>query len=203
MKDFWENMYSSEAYAYGKEPNIFFKSQLDSLAPATLLMAAEGEGRNAVYAATQGWKVTAYDWSEKAREKALALADEKGVQIDYLLGSLNDLKFDHPVFDAIGIVFVQFPENQRRDNMHRLISFLKPGGTLIMEAFSKAHLDNQKENPRAGGPKNSEQLYDIDSLKKDFKDFDIRIAKEESIHLEEGLYHHGRASVVRFLGTKI
>ena len=55
MKEFWNERYSQEAYAYGTEPNAFFKSRIDQLSPGKLLLPAEGEGRNAVYAATKGF----------------------------------------------------------------------------------------------------------------------------------------------------
>ncbi len=202
MKSFWDQRYSQEAYAYGKEPNEFFKGALDTLSPGKLFLAAEGEGRNAVYAAKKGWEVVCYDFSEEAQNKALRLAKENNVTIDYRLGSLEDINFDAPKFDAVGIVFVQFPEAIRRQNFHKLISFLKPGGTLILEAFSKSHIEKQRENPSVGGPKNAIQLYEIEAIKKDFENFDIQIATEEDTHLNEGMYHKGRASVVRFVGTK-
>lgn len=64
MKDFWNERYSHEKLAYGAEPNEFFRNQLQHLRPGKLLVPAEGEGRNAVYAAQQGWQVTAFDFSE-------------------------------------------------------------------------------------------------------------------------------------------
>ena len=50
MKDFWNERYDEESYAYGNSPNVFFKQQLDKLKVGSLLLPAEGEGRNAVYA---------------------------------------------------------------------------------------------------------------------------------------------------------
>jgi SAM-dependent methyltransferase len=202
MKSFWNQRYAQDEYAYGTEPNSFFKKELDQLKPAKLFLAAEGEGRNAVYAAQQGWEVVCYDFSEEAQKKALKLAQEKGVSIDYRLGSLEDINFDSAEFDAVGIVFVQFPEAIRRQNFHKIISFLKPGGTMILEAFSKSHLEDQRENPSVGGPKNINQLYDLEAIKKDFEDFEVSIASEERTDLNEGLYHRGRSSVVRFVGKK-
>ncbi len=203
MKSFWNQRYSQDEYAYGKEPNAFFKNELDKLQPGKLFLAAEGEGRNAVYAAQKGWEVVCYDFSEEAQKKALKLAKEKGVSIDYRLGSLADINFDKPEFDAIGIVFVQLPEVIRRQNFQKMCSFLKSGGTMILEAFSKSHIVDQRENPAVGGPKNIDQLYELDSIKKDFENFDIELAAEVQTNLEEGIYHRGKSSVVRFVGRKI
>ena len=77
MKDFWNERYASTEYVYGKEPNQYFKQILCSLSPGKILLPAEGEGRNAVYAASLGWQVYAYDFSERAYKKAMALAAEK------------------------------------------------------------------------------------------------------------------------------
>ncbi len=203
MKSFWNQRYSQDEFAYGKEPNAFFKNELDKLQPAKLFLAAEGEGRNAVYAAQKGWEVVCYDFSEEAQKKALKLADEKGVTIDYRLASLADINFDKAEFDAVGIVFVQLPEVIRRKNFQKISSFLKSGGTMILEAFSKSHIEDQRENPTVGGPKNIDQLYQLDSIKKDFENFEIEIATEVQTNLEEGIYHRGKSSVVRFVGRKI
>ena len=84
MKDMWEERYAADEYAYGEEPNAFFKACLDRLpAAGRLLLPGEGEGRNAVYAARQGWKVDAFDFSAAGRERALRLAERYGVHIDY------------------------------------------------------------------------------------------------------------------------
>jgi len=203
MKSFWNQRYSQDEFAYGKEPNAFFKNELDKLQPGKLFLAAEGEGRNAVYAAQKGWEVVCYDFSEEAQKKALKLAEEKGVTIDYRLASLADINFDKAEFDAVGIVFVQLPEVVRRKNFQKISSFLKSGGTMILEAFSKSHIEDQRENPTVGGPKNIDQLYQLDSIKKDFENFEIEIATEVQTNLEEGIYHRGKSSVVRFVGRKI
>ena len=74
--DFWNERFGKEEFIYGTEPNQFFKEQLQNLEIGTLLLPAEGEGRNAVYAATQGWEVSAFDISEQGRVKAIFLAKQ-------------------------------------------------------------------------------------------------------------------------------
>lgn len=70
MKEFWNGKYSSKEYIYGTEPNEYFKSALEKYRPGTILLPGDGEGRNAVYAAKKGWQVTAFDFSNAAKEKA-------------------------------------------------------------------------------------------------------------------------------------
>jgi hypothetical protein len=59
MNNFWDERYADEEYVYGTTPNQYFKQELEKLTPGKILLPGEGEGRNAVFAATQGWKVTA------------------------------------------------------------------------------------------------------------------------------------------------
>tara|TARA_X000000950_G_scaffold260222_1_gene329392 strand:+ start:219 stop:527 length:309 start_codon:yes stop_codon:yes gene_type:complete len=87
MKEFWDARYAQETYVYGKEPNNYFKKTLNLLKPGKILLPAEGEGRNAVHAASLGWEVFAYDFSEFAYKKAMKLAREKEVSINYQIGS--------------------------------------------------------------------------------------------------------------------
>ena len=202
MKEFWDELYSASAYAYGKNPNSYFKSCLDKLSSGSLLLAAEGEGRNAVYAAEKQWKISAYDWSEIARDKALKLAKEKQVHLDYHLGSLKDLNFEANSFDALGLIYVHFPEGIRQLNHGKLLNYIKPGGHLIMEAFHEDHLEYQRQNPAVGGPKMLQQLYTAEKIQSDFVDLDFHYLEEVEITLEEGFMHNGTTKVVRALAQK-
>ena len=74
MKQFWDNRYAQEKWAYGKEPNTYIKEKLSLFKTGKVLFPAEGEGRNAVYAAKLGWEVSAFDYSFKGKEKADRLA---------------------------------------------------------------------------------------------------------------------------------
>ena len=87
--------------------------------PGKILLPAEGEGRNAVFAASIGWNVTAFDISDAGKEKAERLADKYGVNIQYMIGDVKDLVFEVESFDAIGLVFAHFP------GMFRQILWLK------------------------------------------------------------------------------
>lgn len=202
MKEFWNQVYNSSEYAYGKNPNCYFKLCLDKLPKGKLLLAAEGEGRNAVYAAESNWSVSAYDWSEVARDKALQLALEKEVQFDYHLGSLKDLNFETHCFDALGLIYVHFPEGIRQINHTKLLNYVKPGGHIIIEAFHEDHLDYQKQNPNVGGPKMLQQLYTAQKIQSDFKDVNFQHLEEVEINLNEGYMHNGTTKVVRALAQK-
>src|SRR5678816_3069114 len=89
----WNERYSKEEFAYGQQPNNYLKEQLEKLAVGTILFPAEGEGRNAVFAAKLGWTVSAFDISIEGKNKALRLADANHVMIDYQVGELENLDF--------------------------------------------------------------------------------------------------------------
>lgn len=203
MKDFWNNRYSDSQYVYGELPNEYFKKILSGLDPGKILLPAEGEGRNAVFAASIGWDVTAFDISEAGKEKAERLADKYGVNIQYIVGDEEGLVFDAESFDAIGLVFAHFPGMVRHKIHHRLSTYLKHGGHMIMEAFSKRHLVYNLTNHKAGGPKDDNMLYTVEEIRSDFPDYHILELLETDTTLCEGEYHQGNASVIRFWGRKI
>ena len=197
MKKFWDLRYSQPEYAYGKEPNRYFEYILSNLKPGKILLPAEGEGRNAVFAAENGWKVTAVDFSTKARDKALNYADERNVTMNYLISDVEKYAFPENEYDVAALIYAHFPP-QCRTNIHRsVIKSIKPGGTLIVEAFSKKQINNN-----TGGPREVNLLYDLEELLYDFKGLVIGVAAETEIELSEGIYHKGRADVIRILAKK-
>ena len=197
MRELWNARYNSEEYVYGVNPNTFFESQILNLKPGKILLPAEGEGRNAVYAASLSWKVYAFDFSIEARKKALKLADRNKVMINYMLGSFDEIEYEPDYFDCIAIIYAHQPSIQRRVYHRKLLSYLKPGGTIILEAFSKNQI-----NYDTGGPRNVDMLYSKCELEDDFIGLSSYDILEENIFLEEGLLHSGMASIIRMVGTK-
>ena len=197
MKNFWDERFAVDEYVYGTEPNAFFKQELEKLKPGILLMPGEGEGRNAVFAATLGWTVTAFDPSVEGKKKAEKLAGSKKVSIKYLTYDYENIQLPMDYFDCIGLVYTHMPSSKRQEYHRKLISFLKPGGHVIMECFSKEQIHNN-----TGGPGDISMLYSEEELQADFESFsEISIVKEE-ISFDEGLFHKGNASVMRLIGTK-
>ncbi len=202
MKDFWNARYGEEVYAYGTAPNVFFSSEFKKILPGKALFPAEGEGRNAVFAACCGWEVVAFDQSDAGRTKALQLAAAKGVEIDYIVTSVTDFDAKEEAFDALVLVYAHFPEPVRKIFHQKLARMLKPGGYLVLEGFSKRHLEFNSVNERAGGPKDWSMLFSLEELTADFSDFEIQFSEETTVQLNEGLYHVGESAVVRLVGRK-
>ena len=198
----WNDRYSNSAFAYGEEPNNFFKEQIEKLNPGTILLPAEGEGRNAVYAAKLGWKVAAFDISEEGKNKALKLAEANNVKIDYKVGELETLNYQPEQFDAIALIYAHFPAEIKSYLHKTLETYLRKDGIIIFEAFSKKHLEYLAINDKVGGPKDIESLFSTEEIKADFPNYEIIQLEEIEIELNEGLFHNGKGSVIRFVGKK-
>ena len=196
--DFWDARYEAEAYAYGTEPNAYFQRQLEALPPGRLLLLAEGEGRNAVYAARKGWQVTAVDFSDEGRAKALRLAGSQEMHLDYQMADLTALTWQRPgYYDAIGLIYVHLPPATREAVHAAAATSLAPGGHLMLEAFGPRQLGLS-----SGGPRAAELLYDPGLLATDFAGLTLLENHELGVVLDEGSFHAGPASVVRLLARR-
>jgi 2-polyprenyl-3-methyl-5-hydroxy-6-metoxy-1,4-benzoquinol methylase len=198
----WNERYANEEFAYGEEPNNYLKEQLTKLDAGKILFPAEGEGRNAVFAAKEGWTVSAFDISNEGLRKALQLAEKNNVSIDYQIGELQALSYQEEQFDVIALIYAHFPANIKSQLHKELDKYLRKGGIIIFEAFSKNHLDYLAKNEKVGGPKDIESLFSIEEIEADFNNYEIIELKETVIHLNEGIYHNGEGSVIRFVGRK-
>lgn len=201
-RDMWNARYEAENYAYGKDPNVFFADWIAKVLPGTILMPADGEGRNGVFAAQLGWQVTSFDMSEEGKRKALELAEERDTAIDYIVGDLKQLQFEEWSFDAIGLIYAHFTADEKSMLHKKLDHYLKPGGIIIFEAFSKQHLRFNAINPNVGGPTDLGMLFSMEEIIADFYNYDILLIEEVVVRLDEGKYHIGKGSVIRFVGRK-
>lgn len=201
--DRWNERYSKEEFAYGEQPNDFLKEQLAKLSVGSILFPAEGEGRNAVFAAKMGWNVSAFDISIEGKNKALRLAEANQVSIDYQVRELQNLDFEPLQFDTIALIYAHFPANIKSSIHQTLDKYLRRGGIIIFEAFSKNHLEYIAKNEKVGGPKELAMLFSKEELQADFKNYEIIELTEKVIELNEGIFHNGQGSVIRFIGRKI
>jgi hypothetical protein len=198
----WNDRFSKDEFAYGEQPNNYLKVQLEKLNAGTILFPAEGEGRNAVFAAKLGWTASAFDISIEGKSKALRLAEANKVTIDYQVGELKALNYNTEQFDAIALIYAHFPADIKSLYHKTLDKYLRKKGVVIFEAFSKKHIDYISKNEKVGGPKDIAMLFSIDELKSDFANYEIVELVEKEIELSEGLFHKGNGSVIRFVGRK-
>jgi 2-polyprenyl-3-methyl-5-hydroxy-6-metoxy-1,4-benzoquinol methylase len=197
MKEFWDRRYASEEYVYGMDPNDFFKQIIDETPPAKLLLPGEGEGRNAVYAASKGWQVDAFDISQKGKDKALKRARSQKVKINYKIAEYTMVMLPIKEYDLIGLIYCHMHKNIRRDVHAGFISSLKEGGSIFLEAFSKAQLHRN-----SGGPKDLNMLFSVEELREDFNLIQIEFLDELILNLDAGNFHRGEASIIRMIAKK-
>jgi len=193
----WDTRYAENQTVYGLKPNPFFKSFIDTHKPGSILLPAEGEGRNAVYAASKGWQVDAFDFSPVAKEKALQLASETRVNINYSTILIEDYKAEK-LYDAIGLIYVHLAPNIRKEFHEKVYKSLVSGGYLVLEAFAKEQIQNN-----SGGPKDVSLLYDAPTLCNDFQYLHIIFCGKNELVLDEGDFHQGKAEVLQIIGQHL
>jgi SAM-dependent methyltransferase len=197
MKEMWNQRFAGEEYAYGTQPNLFLKEKLLGIPPGRILLPAEGEGRNAVYAAGLGWEVTAIDFSEEGKKKALKLAGLLGVKLDYLIEDMTRMDFGEGIYDAAALIYAHIAPEFRKTVHQKIVRSLKPGGYLILEAFNTRQIKYS-----SGGPRSLELLYTIPMLQDDFQDLQILQLDETDVELNQGPFHKGEAAIIRLFGRK-
>lgn len=195
--EFWNQRYLSREFAYGTEPNELFRSFLETRPAGNILFPAEGEGRNAVYAAEKGWNVSAFDMSDAGKTKAMQLAASRGVQIHYEINSFQGYSGKKEVFDCIVLAFTHLPPDIRPDCFAKLIPLLRDGGVLYLVGFSA----NQIGKP-SGGPTDPAMLFTEEQLRSDFAGLSDVTVREVNMHLDEGPFHQGPASLIEMTGLK-
>lgn len=193
--EFWNARYAEPGFAYGTEPNAFLVSQKQYLKPGLKALAvADGEGRNGVWLAEQGLDVLSVDASEVGLRKTRELAAERGVVVRTEQADLTS--WDWPVnrFDVVISIYAHFPPPVRARLHRAMFNALKPGGVLILEAFTPEQLKY-----KSGGPPVVEMLYTAEMLRADFDVAKPLLLEEVVVELAEGKYHRGPASVVRLV----
>ncbi len=196
-KNFWDERFGAKEYIYGEEPNIFFAEQINKLEAGSIILPCEGEGRNAVYAATRGWNVKAFDSSDAGKAKALRLADKKNVTIDYQVEDAVNISYPENSVDVVAFIYSHFPPAIRKNIHQKASQWLKPGGKMILEVFNPNQLQNN-----SGGPKDPSMLYTEAIINEDFKQLNIELLQTLQVELNEGNFHKGKADIIRFVGTK-
>jgi SAM-dependent methyltransferase len=198
MSDFWNQKFSSTDYFYGDEPNDFLRSQLFRLKPGSrVLVVGDGEGRNGVWLAEQGFKVTSVDYSSVGCEKSRRLAAQKGVTLTTDCADLLTWPWPVAEFDAVVSIFLHFLPDDRR-TVHRAIeAALAPEGWLVIELFHPKQLGYT-----SGGPKNPDMLVTTDELKANFPALNWWLIAEGCTHLTEGSGHVGMGYISHAVGQK-
>jgi cyclopropane fatty-acyl-phospholipid synthase-like methyltransferase len=188
----WDERFSQAEPVYGQAPNSYLQAQAFRLKPAMkVLVPADGYGRNGIWLAKQGLQVHTVDLSPVGVERAQNAARAAGVAMTIELADLLTWHWPVAEYDAVISIFLHLPPEQRAKIHAAMLNALKPGGLLILEAFSPAQLQHS-----SGGPKQVELLYSAGMLRRDFAPAEVVELDEKEVQMEEGHMHSGPAAVV-------
>lgn len=193
----WDERYSNKEYAYGIYPNDFLRMNVNAIPKGKVLSLAEGEGRNAVFLAKQGYSVTAVDASIAGIEKAKKLAEKNKVEIEFIHSDLAEYDLGENQWDGVISIFCPLPPSTRKRIHESLIRGLKQNGVFLLEAYTPQQLQRD-----TGGGNTIELMQSASSLRLELKALAVKHLVELNREVIEGIYHTGLASVVQAIATK-
>lgn len=146
----WNARYDTDELIWHAEPNRFVRAELTDLPPGTGLDLACGEGRNAVWLAARGWRMTAIDFAERAIEKGRDLAERNDVDVSFDVADATTYRPAEP-FDLVLSCYLQLPEPERSAAVRCGRDAVAPGGTFLLVAHDRSNLDRGHGGPQDAG----------------------------------------------------
>ena len=192
----WDERFSIEDYLFGAEPaQALVKLEHYLIPQGDTLVIADGEGRNSVYLASKGFKVTASDASTVANIKAKALAASQNVEVNYQVEDFFDIDWSAKQYDNIVGIFFQFiPPDKIKQVLMALRTAIKKGGTLLIHGYTPQQIELA-----TGGPKDVSLMYNKELFEDVFESVEILVNKEYQIKLSEGSGHKGQSALIDFV----
>ena len=193
----WDERYSAEGYAYGTTPNTFLAANVSRIPQGSVLSLAEGEGRNAVYLAKQGYTVTAVDGSRVGLDKARKLAEENDVEVEFIHADLATFELGDDRWDGIVSIFAPLPSPVRKALHQKVVAGLRRNGVFLLEAYTPEQLKHG-----TGGGKSVDVMQSRESLRSELAGLEFTHLIELEREVIEGIYHTGLGAVVQAIAVK-
>ena len=194
----WDERYDQDEFLFGTEPNDFLKEQAHHIpAGGKVLCLGDGEGRNGVWLAEQGYQVTSVDLSQVGLDKTQRFAKERGVTIETIYADLADWPIEPQAWDGIVSIFCHMMPDERKRMHLRIVNGLKPGGVFLLEAYSPEQIDKG-----TGGPSNTDLLVTAEDIISELVGLDIYLAHSIDREVIEGTSHTGKANVTQVFASK-
>jgi SAM-dependent methyltransferase len=195
----WNARFARDDFHFGEEPNAFLRMQAHWLRPgSSVLCVADGEGRNSVWLAEQGFQVTAFDFAPNAVTKASRLAHRRNVSVASQLGDVYTWPWASKRYDALVAVFIQFLPPGTRDAVFAgMMSAVEPGGLFLLEGFRPEQVDYG-----TGGPPRREHMYTRDWLESVFASWGVLLLTEYDAVIREGKAHNGMSALIDLVARK-
>jgi hypothetical protein len=195
----WNARFARDEYLFGEEPNVFLRTHAHWLLPGgSVLCVADGEGRNSVWLAEQGLKVSAFDFAPNAVAKAKRLAQRHDVNVAHELGDAYTWPWAAQRYDALVAVFIQFLPPESRDGVFAGMMFaVEPGGLFLLEGYRPEQVDYG-----TGGPPRREHMYTRQWLETTFTGWEILVLKGYDAVIREGKAHSGMSALIDLVARK-
>jgi SAM-dependent methyltransferase len=171
----WDRRYATSELVWTAEPNRFVVAEVAELPAGTALDLAAGEGRNAVWLAQRGWRVTAVDFSAVGLDKARRLAADRDVELTAIVADATTWQPAAP-FDLVLVAYLQLPPPERNAALRRAAGAVAPGGTLLVVGHDRANLDHGY-----GGPQDPAVLLTPDEIVADLHGSGLVVDKAERV----------------------
>jgi len=179
----WDARYAGDELLWSAEPNRFLVEEVSDLPPGRVLDVACGEGRNAIWLASRGWRATGVDFSEVGLAKADRLGRRSGVDVDWVGADLMEWAPDSEAFDLVIIFYLQLPADRRRKVYRNMAAGLAPGGTILVVGHDSDNLARGY-----GGPQDPSVLFSTNDVAGDLAGLEIVKAQQvlRTVKTDEG-----------------
>jgi 2-polyprenyl-3-methyl-5-hydroxy-6-metoxy-1,4-benzoquinol methylase len=164
----WDARYAAVENLWAAKPNRFLVAEVGDLEPGRALDLACGEGQNAIWLATLGWRVTGVDYSEVAITKARGRAERDGVDVEFVCADLVTYEPERDAFDLVVVLYLHIPACQRRGILGRAAAAIAPGGTFLLVGH-----DTSNMTEGVGGPSDPDIHFTPDEIAAELQDLSI------------------------------
>ncbi|WP_425259390.1 class I SAM-dependent methyltransferase [Rubrivivax sp. RP6-9] len=195
----WNRRYAGEDFLFGTEPNAWLRAHAGSLpSGGRILSVADGEGRNSVWLARQGFSVDAFDVADRAVEKARDFARRQGVSVNFAVADVDGFAWPEAAYDGVVAIFVQFADPPTRARLfERIVRSLKPGGVLVLQGYTPKQLDHG-----TGGPPLLSHLYTQEMLQAAFPELSVVTLRAYEAEIHEGQGHNGQSALIGLVARR-
>jgi SAM-dependent methyltransferase len=182
-RDDWNARYAGSELLWTAEPNRRFVSEVEALDPGRALELACGEGRNTVWLAERGWRVTGVDFSEVALAKAVQLAASRDVEVEWVLADVLEYAPARGAFDLVAVLYLHLPHGQLARVLRSVRDALAPEGTLVVLGHDTTNLTDGH-----GGPRDASVLFTPEDVVQQLEGLVVECAEtvRRTVSLEDG-----------------
>jgi SAM-dependent methyltransferase len=174
--DAWNRIYAGRELVWTSTPNRFLVEEAEALTPARALDFACGEGRNAIWLAERGWRVTGLDFSEVGLEKGRRLAAANGVEVDWVIADALEYEAEPGAFDLVAVLYLQVTAAQRSAAVRNAAAAVAPGGLLLVVAHDSSNIEHGY-----GGPQDPAILYTAADVAGDLEGAGLQVERAETV----------------------